>query len=152
MLWEQGEYRVSTDPNELSIETIQRFLADSYWANDRPRSTIEKAIQHSLCYGVYHKDRMVGFARVVTDESTFFWLCDVYIDPQYRGNNLGKYLIYCVLDTPQLQGLRGMLATRDAHHLYARFGFHTPRYPGDFMVRPPDSPSVHPPVIGELNS
>jgi GNAT superfamily N-acetyltransferase len=136
MEWTYEDYVVSTEPGRLSIEAIERFLRDSYWAPDRPVETMLKAVENSMCFGVYQGDEQVGFARVVTDRATFFWLCDVYIDRKHRGCGLGKFLVQCVLNMPELRGLRGMLATRDAHGLYKQFGFQTTDDPHRFMFKP----------------
>src|SRR5262249_15712073 len=89
-----------------------------------PRETVERALENSLCFGLYHGASQVGLARVVTDAATYAYLCDVYILEQHRGNGLGKWLMKTVMSHPALQGLRRiMLATRDAHGLYQQFGF-----------------------------
>jgi GNAT superfamily N-acetyltransferase len=150
MEWVYGDYRVSTDKTLLSLETIHRFLKASYWANERSYETMRKSIANSLCFGLYHMDEMIGFARVVTDYATFFWLCDVFIDPAERDQGLGKFLIGCVVQAPELQGLRGMLATRDAHRFYTLFGFQAPHDPRWYMVRPADSPAVRIPFKGKV--
>jgi GNAT superfamily N-acetyltransferase len=139
MQWTYREYLVSSDPALLSIETIARFLADSYWAHIRSLETIRKSVQNSLCFGAYLRDEQVGFARVVTDQATFFWLCDVYIDREHRGVGLGKFLVHCALSVPELLGLRGMLATKDAHALYAHYGFEIAADPRQFMTRSKDA-------------
>lgn len=144
MEWIRGEYRVDTDKSRLSIEAIHRFLSKSYWADTRPVEVIEKTVQNSICYGLYREVELVGFARVVTDYATFYWLCDVFIDENHRGQDLGKWLIACVVSTPELRGLRGFLATRDAHGLYEQFGFQVPDDPRRHMVRPADAPTVDP--------
>lgn len=123
MEWTFGEYRISDDKSLLSLERIGEFLAKSYWADQRPLGTIERSIQNSLCYGVYLRDRQVGFARAVTDYATIYWLCDVYIDEEYRGLGLGKRLVQCIVESDSLKGLAGILGTRDAHGLYEQFGF-----------------------------
>jgi GNAT superfamily N-acetyltransferase len=124
MEWQRGEYRISTDRAQLSLDTIRAFLSRSYWAADRSKETIEQAVDHSLCYGVYHRDQQVGFARVVTDYTTFYWLCDVFIDEAHRGRGLGKWLMECILATPEVKRQEfGVLATRDAQGLYAQYGF-----------------------------
>jgi GNAT superfamily N-acetyltransferase len=150
MEWVYGDYRVSTDKTLLSLDTIYRFLKASYWANERSYETMRKSIANSLCFGLYQGKELIGFARVVTDYATFFWLCDVFVNPIYRDQGLGKLLIGCVVQASELQGLRGMLATRDAHKLYALFGFQTPNDPRWFMVRPADSPAVKMPYQGEV--
>ena len=117
-------FTISTDPARLDVDAICSFLARSYWANERPRETTQRAIEHSHCFGVYDGEQQVGFARVVTDCATFAWLADVFIAEEYRGRGLGKWLVEVVLSHPELQSVpRWFLATRDAHELYRRFGF-----------------------------
>ncbi|TGE14562.1 GNAT family N-acetyltransferase [Hymenobacter elongatus] len=120
------QYRISTDPTQLDVTAIHRYLAeDSYWAANIPRATVERAIQHSLNFGLYAPDgRLAGFARVITDYASFAWLCDVFVLPEFRGQGLSKWLMTCLWAHPELQGLRRkMLATLDAHGLYTQFGF-----------------------------
>jgi len=117
-------YLVSTDKSKLDVDVIHEYLAQSsYWAQDRPLDVVERSIEGSLCFGVYDGERQVGFARVVTDHATFAWLCDVFVLESHRGRGLGKWLIECVVAHPDLQGmLLVLLATRDAHELYRRYG------------------------------
>jgi GNAT superfamily N-acetyltransferase len=117
-------FTISTDPARLDLDAICSFLARSYWASDRPRETTQRAVEHSLCFGVHEGEQQIGFARVVTDFATFAWLADVFIAEEYRGRGLGKWLVEVVLSHPELQSVpRWFLATRDAHELYGRFGF-----------------------------
>jgi ribosomal-protein-alanine N-acetyltransferase len=128
-------YTISDDKALISIARVCAMLGNSYWANARPRETIERSIRHSLCWGVYHDGGQVGFARTVTDCATMYWLCDVIIDESHRGLGLGKRLVEAVVSSPSLAPLRGILDTNDAHGLYEQFGF---RRVGDrFMVRMP---------------
>jgi len=125
MEWRRGDYRVSDDRAALDRAAVHRFLAeDSYWAANIPRSVIDKAIDHSLCFGLYRGQAQLGFARVVTDRATFGYLCDVFVEKAHRGAGLGKWLVESLLSHPDLQGLRRLcLMTRDAHELYAPHGF-----------------------------
>ena len=125
MEWRRDDFVVSDDPARLDRDRVRRFIADeSYWAAGIPRGVMDKAIDHSLCFGVYRGAEQLGFARVVTDRATFGYLCDVFVDPAHRAAGLGKWLVECVLAHPDLQGLRRLsLMTRDAHTLYQRFGF-----------------------------
>ena len=117
-------FTISTDPARLDLDTICLFLARSYWASDRPRETTLRAIEHSLCFGMYDGEQQIGFTRVVTDYATFAWLADVFIAEEYRGRGLGKWLVEVVLSHPDVQSVpRWFLAPRDAHELYRRFGF-----------------------------
>jgi GNAT superfamily N-acetyltransferase len=142
----RGDYCVSTDSARLDLDAIHRFLRDgTYWAYDRPREVIAHSLQHSLAFGLYHGAEQVGLVRVVTDYATFAWLCDVYVDEPHRGQGLGKWLIECVVEHPALCGLKLMLlATRDAHGLYAQYGFTPLPTPETWMVRRlwfPDPPA-----------
>lgn len=118
-------FQISTDQSLLNFELIYRFLdQDSYWAKGVPPEKLRAALANSLCFGVYYYQEQVGLARVVTDKATFAYLCDVFILPSYRGKGLSKWLMQTVRAYPDLQGLRRwMLATADAHGLYAQFGF-----------------------------
>jgi len=128
-----GEYQFDDDPARLDLDRVCRLLADTYWAAARAKTTVAASIAHSLPYGVYCHDAQVGFARVITDLSTIFWLCDVVIAPEHRQQGLGKQLVAFILSDPRLQGLNAFLATRDADGLYARFGFEKSDW---FMHRP----------------
>ena len=117
-------YEISTDPARLDVGAIHAFLTRSYWSPGIPRATVERAIANSLCFGAFCEGRQVGFARMVTDRTTFAYLCDVYVLEEHRGRGLAKQLMDHVMGHPDLQGLRRMmLATSDAHGLYAQFGF-----------------------------
>lgn len=123
----QGQFLISTDKSLLSMETICDFLINrSYWAGSRTREQIEKSINNSLCFGVYDSGRQVGFARVVSDYSVMYWLCDVFVDEEYRGKGIGKLLVECVVNHPELKELNGILATKDAQGLYEKYGFAAP--------------------------
>ncbi|HRQ13843.1 MAG TPA: GNAT family N-acetyltransferase [Promineifilum sp.] len=116
---------ISTDPDRLDLDTIHRWLSEeTYWARGRSRELMQRSFDNSICFGAYLGDRQVGFARVVTDRATFAWLADVFIAGEHRGRGYGKALVAAVLAYPELQGLRRwLLATKDAHGLYAQNGF-----------------------------
>lgn len=117
-------YEITCDPTRLDIDAIHAFLSESYWSTGIPRAVVERAIANSLCFGVFHEGQQVGLARVITDKATFAYLSDVYILPKHRGKGLSQRLMEQVIQHSDLQGLRRMLlATRDAHALYAKFGF-----------------------------
>ncbi len=128
---------ISTDPTRLDRELIYRFLSkESYWARGVPREIVERAIANSIPFGVYLGEAQIGFARVVTDRATHGWLADVFILEEYRGRGYGKALVAAILEHPELQGFRRwLLATKDAHGLYAQFGFEPLPEPGRFMQR-----------------
>lgn len=137
MKWEFEGYTINTDKSLVSVERVKEFLSDSYWASERTKELIEKTIRNSFCYGVYHEEELVGFARVVTDYSTLVWICDVYIDKNHRRKGLGKKLIICILETPEFENIRSSLVTRDAHELYEKFGFESVE--SRFMSRKPNA-------------
>lgn len=133
------DYEVSTDRDRLDLTAIHAYLTRSYWSPGISREIVERAIARSLCFGVYHGTRQVGFARVVTDCATFGYLADVYILEAHRGRGLSKRLMSAIMAHPDLQGLRRFtLATRDAHGLYRQFGFAEVAQPDRLMeiVRP----------------
>ncbi|MFO7631832.1 MAG: GNAT family N-acetyltransferase [Caldilinea sp.] len=130
---------INTDRSRLDIAYIHRTLSEEcYWAIGRSRAIVEKSIANSLCFGMYDGHWQIGFARVVTDYATFAWLCDVFIDTAFRGQNLGKRLVEAVVAHPELKGMRNfILATRDAHELYRRYGgFQALSAPDRWMARP----------------
>lgn len=126
---------ISTDKTKLNIQVIHNYLSqDSYWAKKIPIETLQRAIDNSLCFGVYVDNEQVGFARVTTDYSTFAYLADVFVLPAYRGKGLSKQLIKYIVEYPSLQGLRRwMLGTADAHGLYRKYGFKELANPDRFM-------------------
>lgn len=142
MEWQNGEFTISTDRNRLQLEAIHKFLSEeSYWAQTRTKEQTETAIKNSLPFGVYKGENQIGFARVVTDYATFAYLGDVYILEEFRGRGLSKWLMEVISDHPELQGFRRwILATKDAHTLYEKFGFHELVHPERWMEKPaPDA-------------
>jgi len=137
--WQKPNYIISTHLSLLQIPRIHGFLSkEAYWCLNIPLTVVENAIKNSLCFGVYHQTdnglTQVGFARIVTDHATFAWLCDVYIETQFRGQGLSKWLVECVLSHPALKGLRRIcLATKDAHSLYKKYGFAVTQTPENWM-------------------
>jgi GNAT superfamily N-acetyltransferase len=129
-------FTIDTDKSRLELETIRRFLRESYWAKNVPLEVLRRAIENSLCFGVYDGDEQVGFARVISDYATFAYLADVFVLESHRGCGLAGRLMNAIVSHPQLQGLRRwVLATRDAHNLYAKFGFTPLAAPERFMER-----------------
>ncbi len=134
--WRRDSYEISTDPARLQVDAIYAYLSRSYWATGRPRDVVVRSLAGSLCFGLYHSERQIGLARVVTDRATFAYVCDVYVLDEYQGQGLGKWLIRVVTTHPELQGLRRWsLATRDAHGLYRQFGFQNLAAPDAWMER-----------------
>jgi N-acetylglutamate synthase-like GNAT family acetyltransferase len=138
-------YLVSTDPARLDLEAIHAYLVRSYWSEGIPRALVARSLENSLCFGLYvvgardsaglEQLTQVGFARIISDRTTFAYLCDVYVLEEHRGRGLSKWLLEVVRAHPDLQGLRRfLLATRDAHGLYAKFGFTPLARPETFMA------------------
>ena len=149
---QNSDFVITTDLDRMDLHAIHDYLCnESYWAAGIPFETLQRAMVNSLCFGILQGDRQVAFARVVTDRATFAYLCDVYVVEGYRGRGLGKRLIQAVDRHPELQGLRRWnLVTRDAHSLYARFGFVGPANPGGYMER--RNPNVYAPVVDPMPS
>ena len=118
-------YRIVDDLDKMKLEDIVRLLRMTYWADKRPVEIIEKSVRNSSCYGLYVEDadKLVGFARVISDHATAYYLCDVIIDKEYQRKGLGTALVSYINSLPELSGLRGFLITRDAHSLYRKFGY-----------------------------
>jgi len=136
--YQQGKFSIDTDRERLNIDFVHNYLCNhSYWAQGRSREVVEKSIQHSLCFGLFDGEQQIGFARIVTDYSTFAWLCDVFIAEPHRGQGLGKWLVKSVISHPEMIPLKNiLLATRDAHELYRKYGdFETLRAVNKWMVR-----------------
>lgn len=124
MDYQKGAFTISTDRTKLNIPYIHQFLIRSYWAEEIPIEIVIKSIEGSVCFGLYENHRQIGFARVVTDKATFGYLADVFVDEEYRSRGLSKWLMEVIMTHPELQGFRSwMLGTKDAHGLYAQFGF-----------------------------
>ena len=120
----ENNFIISTDKSKIDIDYVHQFLSNSYWSPGVLMETVKKAMNGSLCFGVYDTEKQIGYARMITDTATFAYLADVFIDENYRGKGLGKWLVKIILAHPDLQALRRIiLATRDAHSLYAQFGF-----------------------------
>ncbi|GAA4307154.1 GNAT family N-acetyltransferase [Nibribacter koreensis] len=129
-----NDYLLSFDKRRLQLDVIHGYLTQSYWSAGIPREVVERAVENSLCVGVYHQEKQVAFARLITDYATFAYLCDVFVLERARGQGLSKWMMEALQAHPQLQNLRRwLLATRDAHGLYAQFGFTPLPSPEPFM-------------------
>jgi GNAT superfamily N-acetyltransferase len=134
--WTRGEFTISTDPRRIDLDVVHGFLVTSYWAEGIPRALVERSIEHSLCFGLYHGDRQIGFARVISDRATFGYLGDVFVLDAYRGRGLGRWLMEVVHAHPDLQGFRRwVLLTRDAHALYRQVGYAPLARPERYMEK-----------------
>lgn len=124
MQWTRDPYVIDTDRDRLPFDTIIRWLREAYWASARPPEAVRESWAASgAVFGLYRDDKLVGFARVVTDFVAHAYLADVFIDPEHRGTGIGTWMIDCVINHPDLRRVRWLLHTRDAHSLYEKFGF-----------------------------
>ncbi len=121
------DYRIIEGSDTIDSDAVARLLKLTYWANKRSAEQIERSMRNSSCYGLYldENEKLAGFARVISDYATTYYLCDVVIDPEYRHQGLGKALVSYIVSRPEFSGLRGLLLTKDAHSLYEKFGFTT---------------------------
>ncbi len=132
--WTRGDVVLSDDPAMLDLEAIHAYLSQSYWAAGIPFDVMARAIENSVAFGLYHDGAQIGFCRVVTDRATFGYLADVYVLEAYRRQGLAEWMMRVVHDHPSLQGFRRwVLATRDAHPLYAKIGYTALEDPARYM-------------------
>ena len=130
----RGDFRLSTDPGLLDLDLIPVFLAESYWAKGIPRETVLRSIENSLCFAVYKGAAQVAFGRVISDFATYAYIGDIFVLESFRGQGLSKWMMEAITSHPKLQGLRRWtLLTRDAHGLYAQFGFTPVQKPDRYM-------------------
>ena len=128
-------YRISTDVSEMDLDAIHAYLSRSYWSPGVSKEIVAKSIRGALCFGLFKDEAQVGLARVITDRATFAYLSDVYVLEEHRGRGLAQWMLKVILAHPDLQGLRRfMLATKDAHSLYEKFGFAQLSNPSIFMA------------------
>jgi GNAT superfamily N-acetyltransferase len=138
-IWEKSNFIISTDKSLLQLPRIHAFLSkEAYWCLEIPIDVVKSSISNSLCFGLYDRTQegliQIGFARIVTDFSTFAWLCDVFVETAYRKKGLSKWLMECVMSHPSLKSLRRLcLATKDAHSLYEQYGFEVTQTPQNWM-------------------
>jgi len=131
------EFLFSTQKARLNIPYIHQFLSErSYWAKGVPLKLLERSVENSVCIGIYHGDCQIGFSRIITDTATFAYLADVFIDENYRGKGLSKRMMEFIFSFEEMKVLRRfMLATRDAHSLYSKYGFTPLSKPDRFMEK-----------------
>ena len=123
MEWTRGQYRITDNRNEADIDFIVESLHSTYWAEERPREVLETSIANSVMILMFDGTKPIGFARIVADNCTFAWICDVFVHPDYRGRRLGVWLMECTQAHPTCKVRINMLATGDAHTLYEKFGY-----------------------------
>ena len=134
MEYQKDDFVITTDKGKIDTAYVHQFLTNCYWAQNIPYENVQRRIDGAICFGLFHQQQQVGFARVITDEESFAYLADVFIDEQYRGKGLSKWLMEVVLSYPTFQGFRRfILATRDAHGLYEQYGFKSLAFPDRWM-------------------
>ena len=136
--WSEGEYRLTTDPRRVDVDAVHAYLRDSYWARGIPHEVVQRSIEHSLNFSLWHEPsaQQVGFARVISDYATFAYVGDVYVLEAHRGRGLSKWMMRVIVAHPDLQGFRRWaLLTRDAHGLYRQSGFTELASPERWMER-----------------
>jgi len=123
MEWRKDEYLITDDRSKVQLEVVHRLLAATYWGDRRPREIVDRMVAGSICFSLYHGSKQIGFGRAVTDSTTFTWVADIVVEPEFRGAGLGKWIMECLLEHPAIKGTQLVLQTRDAQGLYEQFGF-----------------------------
>lgn len=132
--YKRDNYLISTDPSKIQLNVVHEFLANSYWAKNIPIDLVKKSLDNSLCFTLLKRDRQIGFARLVTDYSTFAYLADVFVLDEFRDIGLSKWIMEIIMNFPEVQGLRTwILKTWDAHGLYEKYGFSSSKFPERVM-------------------
>ncbi len=139
MHWKNDSFILSTDKTLLQVDRIHRFLSkEAYWCLNIPLDVVRRSIANSLCFGLYSTSQneplQIGYARIVSDFATFAWLCDVYVEKDWRGKSLSKWMMECLISHPDIKNLRRLcLATKDTHSLYLKYGFEVTKTPENWM-------------------
>jgi N-acetylglutamate synthase-like GNAT family acetyltransferase len=138
----QPDIRITTDAAEIDLDWLHGALSErAYWAIGRSRETVERSISHSLCFSAFDGSQQVGFARVVTDEATFAWVCDVFVEDGRRGQGIGRQLMEAIVGDPRLAGLKRTVLATSSPAFYAPFGFTPLEKPERWMMRPGPAPT-----------
>lgn len=133
MEWYRDEFRITDDLSGMDLQVVGELLRETYWAADRTQETVEKSAEHSFNLGLFHGDRQIGYFRLITDRTTYGYLCDVIVTKSWRGRGLGKWMLECILNHPELKTCRFDLVTKDAQDFYRQYGFAAHRF--EHMVR-----------------
>lgn len=123
MEWRKDEYLITDDRSKVQLEVVHRLLAVTYWGDRRPREIVDRMVAGSICFSLYYGSKQIGFGRAVTDSTTFTWVADIVVEPEFRGAGLGKWIVECLLEHPAIKATQLVLQTRDAQGLYEQFGF-----------------------------
>jgi len=123
MIWEQADFTISSEKKQVDIDALHDMLSRTYWAKDRRREEVEKSVANSLCFSLFKGDEQVGFARVLTDGVAYAVILDMVIREDFRGQGLGRWLLQCLVEHPQVVPLRQVLWTSNADSFYQKLGF-----------------------------
>ena len=123
MEWQKDDYLITDEVSKVQLDTVHRLLAATYWGGRRPKEIVERMVAGSICFSLYHGSTQIGFGRAVTDSTTFTWVADIVVEPEFRGAGLGQWIMECLVAPPAIKGTQMVLQTRDAQGLYERFGF-----------------------------
>ena len=123
MTWELDPFQFSDNAHDIDIERVFSLLKATYWSDSRPLQTIERMIDHSMCFTLLLEERQIGFVRVISDYTTTSWIADMVVDEAFRGRGLGKWMMTCLMRHPRLSHTQLVLQAKDAHHFYERLGF-----------------------------
>ena len=118
-------WQILDGADKMELEQVMALLKQTYWADKRPAEQVKRSMENSRCFGVYlpREQKLVGFARVISDLATMYYLCDVVVDKAHRGKGMGQALVAYIEEQPEYRGLRSVLITRDTHRLYRKFGY-----------------------------
>ena len=123
MEWQKDDYLITDEVSKVQLDTVHRMLAATYWGGRRPKEIVERMVAGSICFSLYHGSTQIGFGRAVTDSTTFTWVADIVVEPEFRGAGLGQWIMECLVAHPSIKGTQMVLQTRDAQGLYEKFGF-----------------------------
>jgi len=134
--YQYENFLLSSNPDKLDFRVIHKYLSEnSYWAQNIPMNIVKRSVENSVCFGLYDMEKQIGLTRVITDKATFAYLADIFVLDEYRGKDLGTWMIEKVMKSSELHGLkRWQLSTRNAHSFYEKFGFHALEYPDRHMT------------------
>jgi GNAT superfamily N-acetyltransferase len=133
--WTRGDYEIRTGVEPVDLDAVHQFLSnESAWAKGISKDLVRRCVENSLCFSLFHSNKQVGFARVISDFATIAYIGDVFVLDEHRGKGLGDWLVERILAHPALRGMRRwILVTDSAHALYAKHGFRVVAQPGTFM-------------------
>jgi len=121
--WVKNDFLITDDLRKVDLDITRQLLRETYWGHHRSRDVVNKMIRYSLCFSLLHENKQIGFARAVSDYTVFSWIDDIVIHPEHRGKGLGKWMLSCIIEHPEIRQTQMVLQTGDAHRLYEKYGF-----------------------------